>query len=234
MPVLPAVGMPSSARAPRGTLADDVAHHARHVGGDRGRDRLHRLLAVAVEAPDQVAGAGADFQHRMRRHRLALVREGRIGHGVFEHRHFVGADRHRRRIRQRRLDAEFARHLGDLGAADLGRIWRLAAEPDRQFDRHHVDRTGDRRRQRDLAGVGMAVVLRTPVADADRAVDDGIARLPAVQQRGGVDVGLERRAGLAHRVHRAVELAGAVVAAADHRAHAAVEIGYHDVAAWVA
>ena len=50
-------------------------------------------------------------------------------------------------------------------------------------------------------------------------------RLEAVEQRGGVDIRLERRAGLAHGVGRAVELAGAVVAAADHGAHAAVEIG---------
>ncbi len=52
-------------------------------------------------------------------------------------------------------------------------------------------------------------------------------RLEAVHQRGGVDVGLERGAGLAHRVDGAVELAGAVIAAADHGAHAAVEIGEH-------
>ena len=73
----------------------------------------------------------------------------------------------------------------------------------------------------------MAVVLRAPVADADRTVDHDRGRLEAVQQRGGVDIGLERRAGLAHRVDRAVELARAIVAAADHRAHAAVEIGHH-------
>ena len=54
---------------PRGAFADDMAHHPRHVGGDRGGDGLHRLRAVAVEAPDQIAGAGADFQHGMRRHR---------------------------------------------------------------------------------------------------------------------------------------------------------------------
>ena len=114
-----------------------------------------------------------------------------------------------------------------LARPTLAGFGDLPPSADRQFDRHHVDRTGDRLRQRHRAGVGMAVVLRTPVADADRAVDDGIARLEAVQQRGGVDIGLERRAGLAHRVHRAVELAGAVVAAADHRADAAVEIGYH-------
>ena len=42
----------------------------------------------------------------------------------------------------------------------------------------------------------------------------------------GVDVGFERRAGLPIRVGRAVELAGAIVASADHGANAAVEIGH--------
>ena len=69
--------------------------------------------------------------------------------------------------------------------------------------------------------------MRAPVADADRAVDHDRGRLHAVLQRGGVDVGLERGAGLAQRVGGAVELARAVVAAADHGAHRAVEIGDH-------
>ena len=47
-------------------------------------------------------------------------------------------------------------------------------------------------------------------------------------KRGRVDIGFERGAGLAQRVDRAVELAGAVIAPADHRAHRAVEIGDHD------
>ena len=98
---------------------------------------------------------------------------------------------------------------------------------DRQFHRNDVDRAGDRLRQRHRAGIGVAVVLRTPVADADRAVDHDRGRLEAVEQRGGVDIGLERRAGLPVGVDGAVELAGAIVASADHRAHAAVEIGDH-------
>ena len=49
-------------------------------------------------------------------------------------------------------------------------------------------------------------------------------RLEAVLERGGVDVGLERGARLAHRIGGAVELAGAVVAAADHGAHRAVHV----------
>src|SRR5437868_884725 len=49
--------------APSWAFADDVAHHARHVGGDGSGNGLKRLLAVAIEAPDQVAGAGPHFEH---------------------------------------------------------------------------------------------------------------------------------------------------------------------------
>ena len=51
--------------------------------------------------------------------------------------------------------------------------------------------------------------------------------LKPLAERSRVDIRLERGAGLAQRVGGAVELAGAVIAAADHGAHAAVEIGDH-------
>ena len=114
-----------------------------------------------------------------------------------------------------------------LARPALAGFGELAAERDRQLHRHDVDRARDRLRQRHRAGIGVAVVLRAPVADADRAVDHDRGRLEAVQQRRGVDIRLERRAGLAIGVGGAVELAGAIVAAADHGADAAVEIGDH-------
>ena len=82
--------------------------------------------------------------------------------------------------------------------------------------------------QRHRAGIAAGIVLRAPVADADRRVDHDRGRLEAAAlQRGRVDVGLERGAGLAQRVGRAVELAFAVVAAADHGAHRAVVLHQH-------
>src|SRR5258708_26994088 len=72
----------------------------------------------------------------------------------------------------------------------------------------------------------MTVVLWAPVADADRRVDHDRGRLVTVRERGRVDVRLERGAGLTQRVGRAVELALAVVAPADHRAYRAVEIDH--------
>ncbi|CEG08487.1 hypothetical protein BN961_01903 [Afipia felis] len=212
-------------RAPCGAFRDDVAHHHRHVGGDGGRNDLARLRPVAVIAPDQIARAGAHFQDRMRCHRLAAIGERRIGDGVFEHVDFIGADRQRRRVGQWGDDAEPARDFHDLGAS--GFRAGLAAERDRQLHRDDVDRVRQRLRQRDRAGVGAPVVLRAPVADADRAVHHDGGRFEAVQECRGVDVRFERGAGLAHRVGGTVELAGAVVASADHRAHAAIEIGDH-------
>ena len=105
------------------------------------RDRLGRLLAVAIEAPDEVAARAADFQRGMRHDRAAAVGEGRIGDGVLEHAHLGRADRQRRRIDQRRLDAHLARRIDDLGAAGARAV--AAAHGDRQLDRDDVDRAGD-------------------------------------------------------------------------------------------
>src|SRR3982074_98052 len=50
----------------------------------------------------------------------------------------AGAAGSRRGIGRGRRGAGPARHLGDLDAAGLGRVRRLAAERDRQFHRHDV------------------------------------------------------------------------------------------------
>src|SRR5690606_27093377 len=64
--------------------------------------------------------------------------------------------------------------------------------------------------------------VRAPIADADRPVDHDGGRLQAVYEGRGIDIGLERRTGLALRVGRPVELAFAVIAPADNSAHGAV------------
>src|SRR5215469_16000608 len=69
-----------------------------------------------------------------------------------------------------------------------------------------------------------AVVLRAPVSDAYRRVDDDRGRLESVHQRGRIHIRLERGTRLAHRIGRAVELAFAVVAPADHGAYRAVDV----------
>src|SRR6266542_3909553 len=143
---------------------------------------------------------------------------------LIEHGHLVGADRHGGGIGQRRAQASFARGISDLGAADF----RIAvAERDRQLHRNDVDRAHQRLRERHRAGKAAAVVFRAPVADADRRVDYDRGRLEPVHQGSGVDIGLERGARRAHGVGRAVELALAVVASADHGAHRAVDVHQH-------
>ena len=56
---------------------------------------------------------------RVRRDRLAAVDEDAVAAGVVEHRHLVGADRHRRRVDQRRAQPGLAGDVADLGAAGL-------------------------------------------------------------------------------------------------------------------
>ena len=96
---------------------------------------------------------------------------------------------------------------------------------DRQSHGHRVQRMGQRVPHRHRAAIGAAVILRAPVAEADRRVDHGrLRREFSAHQRGQIDIGLERRARLALRVDGAVELAGAVVAPADQRAHGAESV----------
>ena len=136
----------------------------------------------------------------------------------------VGADRQRRRVGQRRGDAHVVRGLDDARATELG---VAVADHDRQAHGDGIDRMGERVDQRHRAAIAAAVIVRAPVADADRRVDHDRVRLHAVLERGGIDVGLERGTGLAHRVGGAVELAGAVVAPAHHGAHRAVDVHQH-------
>src|SRR6478736_9583887 len=78
-----------------------------------------------------------------------------------------------------------------------------------------VERVRNGGGQRYRAGVAAAVILRTPIADADRCVlHDRVGR-EAVHQGGRVDERLERRARLSKRVGSAVALALAVIAATD-------------------
>ncbi len=64
--------------------------------------------------------------------------------------------------------------------------------------------------------------MRLPIADPDRRVDEPVLRPQPGFEPGQIDERLERRAGLALRLCRAVELALAVVAATYHRADRAV------------
>ena len=105
-------------------------------------------------------------------------------------------------------------------AGDLDHLGR--AQVVGQAHGGHVRRAGEGGDQRHLAGVVLAlVVLGHVAADLDRGVEDRAGRGHARLQGGQIDEDLEGRARLAPGVG-AVELAGLVVAPADHGDDAAV------------
>ena len=177
-------------RAARRAFLDDVAHHARHIRCNGGGDGLRRFLSIAVETPNEITRTISDFEGGVRDDRLALVREGRIGHRMFGDVDLVRTDRKRRRIGQRCLDAHFARGCHDHGASRFGAA--LAAHRDGQLHGNDVDRTCNGLSERDRSRIGVTIVLRTPIADANRAVDDDRFWCVAVHQRGGIDIRFER------------------------------------------
>ncbi len=161
---------------------------------------------------------------------LAGVGEGGVTAGLFDHLDAVGAERQRHRVGQRRGDAHLARGGDDLGAAVLGLVPRVAtvADVDGQAHRHRVQRLRQRLGEGDAPGRLVVVVVRAPIAEAQRRAGGDRVRLePARHHRGEVDVRLERGAWLAQRVGRPVELARTVVAAADDGAHQSAWIEHH-------
>src|SRR5262249_59491214 len=64
--------------APRGAFLDHFVHHVDHVGRDLRRERLGRLLAIAVPAPDRLAVAYAHLEYGVRRDGAAEVGEGGV------------------------------------------------------------------------------------------------------------------------------------------------------------
>ena len=142
------------------------------------------------------------------RERLVGVRHVERGHALLE-----AAERHRPVVRDRRADAHPARELRDPLGAGL----------DAHLGVDRVVRGRRRLRERDHAGVGVAVVLDRELLGRAGDVEHLLARRP---QRGGGDALLHRlgeherlegRAGLALALGGEVERRGVVVVAADHR-----------------
>ena len=172
-----------------GALLDDLVHHEVHVERNLRAQHLLRLLAVAVEAPDDITVAAAHFDDRMRCHSLPNVGERRVGGSMIEHIHLGGPDWQGGGIRQRRVNAHPLRGLDDLGAAELG---VSIAERNGQAYGDDIDRAHYRLRERHRTGERVRIVLRAPVAEADRSVDHNGCGLEAVRKGGRVNVGLER------------------------------------------
>ena len=149
-------------------------------------------------------------------HAPAAVVEHGVGGDHAQQRGLAGAERKRQIGRQIVIDAEPLGVFGDQRHADVLR----------QPHRHHVARMLDAEAQRRGAEEIVFVVFRLPDAepralvDLDRRIEHQSRRRVAVVERGGVDDRLERGAGLAQRLRRAVELALVVGEAADHGEHA--------------
>jgi len=110
---------------------------------------------------------------------------------------------------QRAGDAEVARRADHL----------VAPDPLGQPHRRDIARPGEGLAQRDSPAIAPVAVRRLPAVDRQRRIVDLVVRGQPGAERGEVDEQLEGRAGLAQRLGRAVERAGGVIAAADHRDH---------------
>src|SRR4030095_2122669 len=106
------------------------------------------------------AVAVADLLDAARPHAIAAVVERGIGAGQLQQRHAAAAERDARPGRKIGGDAEAARRLDDI----------LAADALRDLHGHAVERFGEGRAQGDVALVAVLVVAWLPAADADGTV----------------------------------------------------------------
>src|SRR5439155_27064200 len=120
--------------------------------------------------------------------------------------HVVRAERDTRILREVGGDAEPVCGRDDAG--DAGALGDL--------HRYRVDRLRQGFRQRHVAEIAVGVIVRLPVAYPDRSVDKVVGRAQPGFEPGQIHEWLEGRTWLALRLRRAVELALAIIAAADH------------------
>ena len=158
-----------------------------------------------------------DALDHMRHHCEPAIGKRRIGADQFERRDFRGAER------DRRVGFEFRRDAEAVGGADHCRRRKFHG----QAHRHRVQRHGQRLGERDRAENIRARSFRLPALELDRLVLAHAVGGQSVLERGQIDEGLERGAGLPLGGDRAVELALAVIASADHGAHRAVRRHRH-------
>ena len=113
---------------------------------------------------------------------------------------------------QRRRYPQPARRLQHLRAPDV------FGHPHRR----RIERARDGFAQGDLAAEIAGEIARRPAVDGNRRVDHRSIGGHAGLEGGQIDDRLERRTGLPQRLGRPVELAGGIIAAADHGADRAV------------
>ncbi len=197
-----------------GAVVDDpLEQRGDQVGGLRRDHRLALRQRLTFERP---AVRPAHAFDQVDRRPDAAVGERRVDARQLERRHLEGAERHRGEGAEPRRDPEAPRLVHDV--VEPG----LQGEPRGR----HVETLLERGARGDPAAVLVVVVLGRPVLaprfDRERRVLEQRRRgRDPLLERGRVDDRFERAAGLALRLPGAVELALAIVAAADVGAHRA-------------
>jgi len=213
-----------------------------------GGDRVHQLLARLCEArhrpavpvlhvaafagfpvlrKDHLAAAVLRIIDHARLQRAAVIGEHRIRIGDLLDRRRSGAERGRK-IGFVLADAHAADHLDH----------RFHADEARRAHRHQVARLFEAPAHRVFAAAARIaevaeafVTQRRALIDAEGPIDDHRRGSHAVVERGGIDEGFDRRAGLAFGLRRAIERRQADVEAALHRIDAARMRAFDDHAA---
>ena len=175
------------------------------------------FLVCGVAFSSDFAVRADDFVDELGFGARAAVGERGVRCGDIDRRHFVSAEGDGGSRLDVLAEAHLARDLHDAAVADqLG-----------DFDGGDVERVGERLARGDAAHEFCAVIVGRVflavefesgglVVDRGGGRDDGLHVVDGVVERGGVDERLEDRSGLAMR-ERVIELALAVVAAADDR-----------------
>src|SRR5207248_3021983 len=148
-----------------------------------------------------------DTQNHLRYDTDAVIREGGIGGNHFHQSDVGGAKRDRQYgldpggnskatdIRNQVLNAQLRE---DLHGRNISRLRKCLADRDGAFE--------------------LAVIVAWGVGtEADRRIDNRIVRAQSVVYGSRINEGLERRAGLAHRLSDAVELAVVEIISTHHR-----------------
>src|SRR3546814_8097398 len=144
----------------------------RHLRGYPGSDEDPRFVDLMLV--EKLAIGGGDAADAERDDRDTLLRDGSEGAGHVDEPYFGGAKHHRGMNVDLRRDAETLRHVGDGAEAD-----GLA-----ELGGDGIDRSGEGLADRHRARIAARAVAWAPAVDADRLVDDGVARHePCFQRR---------------------------------------------------
>ena len=206
---------PAELRRAAGAVGNHPDHHVGHPCRLAGRH--HRADRRAIMAEQHQPVGIADFPDAIGNDALPAIGEGAVAAGKLQQADLVHTER------QAGMIGEFARQAEPAGGLDDPRPANPFGEPHGRDIRGLGEGVG----QRDHAVMPSVEIGRAPVADADRLILDAVRRFPAGLQGRQIDNRLECRAGLALGLRRSVELALAVIPAADHGAHPAIEVERH-------